>query len=171
MLGVGFLLALFIVYQKHLMASKTAGLKFKDVQGREHSFESPCKPAVIAFWTSPPSSKSQRALVVLDHIRTRFPDRLLDVTAIYLDRGLESDVAALAESAGHTATIAVAQTSSDDAEITALRERFKPRNPGEEIFVVDSKAGIHVIDASDPNATPASLEAAVGLVIETSVSL
>lgn len=169
-LGIGFLLALFVVYQRHLIAPNAVGLKYKDVQGREHSIQSPCKPAVIAFWTSPLSPASQRSLEVLDRVRAGFPERLLDVTAIFLDRGLETDVAALAASAGHTATIAVAQTSSDDSEINALRERFKPRNPGEDIYVVDSKAGIHVVDASDPKATTGVLEAAVRMAIETSVS-
>jgi len=158
---IGFLISGLFVYQRYFTPPTAASIVFRDVEGYPHGFARPCKPAVITFWTSQPSAMSDRALLVLDHIREKYPPARLDVVAVYLDRALESDIAYQAQKAGRRASVAVAQTSDDAAEINSLKQVFKIREPGQDIYLVDADGVLHVIDAGDPNMTPDRLEAAV----------
>jgi hypothetical protein len=168
-LATALLVSGFYVYQRYFTPPTAKSIVFRDIEGYTHSFTPPCKPVVLAFWTSRPSATSDRALAVLDRIREKNAPAQLDVVAVYLDRAMESDIAYQAQKAGRRASVAVAQTSDDTGELDALRQVFKIREPGQDIYVVGADGVFHLVDAGDPNMTPDHLEAAVAAQIAASV--
>ncbi|MBI3551982.1 MAG: hypothetical protein HY077_05635 [Elusimicrobia bacterium] len=151
----------YLAYQNYRTTHFATDIVFRDVHGREHAFEPPCKPAVIVFWSNLPNRESGRALEVLDIVRSYYPEDKVDAIAIDLDRASEADIEAQGRHDGRRSTMAVPQTGDDATQLKALRRRFKVRDPGEDIWVIGSDASLHFVDASDPAPNAARLFALV----------